>query len=46
MIIDAENSAKLLCFVSSKFDAISTSIEQFQDRETTRFNADARMKKF
>ena len=34
VIIDAEVAAKLLCSVSSKFDAITTSIEQFQDLET------------
>ena len=34
VITDAEVSAKLLCFISSKFDAITISIEKFQDHET------------
>ena len=34
VITDAEVAAKLLRSVSSKFDAITTSIEQFQDLET------------
>ena len=34
VITDAEVVAKLLCFVSSKFDAIPISIEKFQDHET------------
>ena len=33
VINDAEVAATLLCFVLSKFDAMTTSIEQFQDRK-------------